>query len=119
MDISWCDHRGRMSESRRRKVAGARLRHHTAPCSRQPHVSRIVVLNRCRDPNPGLNTGVSLELETNIREVFPSWAFSLLKALYLELSFVYYYCVLFDRKNSQSQLLKALKEFCSGSKKFS
>ena len=106
-------------------VAGARVRHHTAPCSRQPHVSRIVVLNRCRDPNPGLNTGVSIELETNIREVFtvpgegPYWGLIVVKRAYLELSVVYYYCVLFDRKNSQSQLLKALKEFCSGSKKFS
>ena len=98
-------------------VAGARVRHHTAACSGQPHVSRIVVLNRCRDPNPGLNTGTSIELETNLREVFPTRAF--VESAYLELSVVYYYCVLFDRKNSQSQLLKALKEFCSGSKKFS
>ena len=81
------DHRGRLSESRRRMVAGARVRHHTAPCSRQPHVSRIVVLNRCRDPNPGLNTGMSIELQTNIREVLkcqekaPTGVLSLLKEL--------------------------------------
>ena len=49
----------------------------------------------------------------------PYWGLIVVKRAYLELSVVYYYCVLFDRKNSQSQLLKALKEFCSGSKNFS